>query len=29
VKSAFQLFSWDPGGQEDIAAVQIYIVFSS
>uniref|UniRef100_A0A804U6L7 Uncharacterized protein n=1 Tax=Zea mays TaxID=4577 RepID=A0A804U6L7_MAIZE len=26
VKSAVQLFPWDPGGQEDIAAVQIYIL---
>jgi hypothetical protein len=27
--SAVQLFPWDPGGQEDIAAVQIYILVSS
>jgi hypothetical protein len=26
MKSAVQLFPWDPGGQEDIAAVQIYIL---
>jgi hypothetical protein len=26
VKAAVQLFPWDPGGQEDIAAVQIYIL---
>ncbi|XP_035817944.1 uncharacterized isoform X2 [Zea mays] len=26
VKSAVQLFPWDPGGQEDIAGVQIYIL---
>jgi hypothetical protein len=27
--SAVQLFPWDPGGQEDIAAIQIYILVSS
>jgi hypothetical protein len=26
MKSAVQLFPWDPGGQEDIAIVQIYIL---
>jgi hypothetical protein len=27
--SAVQLFPWDPGGQENIAAIQIYILVSS